>query len=88
MAKASKKKAKTKKKSSGDSRKRLTPRKEARGIEGKEAILALDDPSIGALAARVTDAGGTPVGAYREQTQRAGFGHDSLATLSGCPGVP
>ncbi len=58
MAKARKK--------SGDSRKRLTPAKEERGPASTEILLGVDDPSIAPLAARVREAGGIPVGAYRE----------------------
>ena len=49
-----------------DSRKRLTPAKEERGPVGDEVLLGIDDPSIAPLAARVREAGGTPIGAYRE----------------------
>jgi ParB family chromosome partitioning protein len=53
-------------KKSGDSRKRLTPAREERGPVGDEVLLGTDDPSLAPLAARVREAGGTPVGAYRE----------------------
>jgi ParB family transcriptional regulator, chromosome partitioning protein len=63
-AKKSKRIGKTKR--SGDSRKKLTPRKEARGLVGDEVLLGIDDPAVAALASRVREAGGTAVGAYRE----------------------
>jgi ParB family chromosome partitioning protein len=65
MAKRAKK-APGKKRRKSDSRKKLTPRKEARGLSGDEVLLGIEDPSIAPLAARVRKAGGTPVGAYRE----------------------
>jgi ParB family chromosome partitioning protein len=55
-----------KKRSSSDSRKKLTPRKEARGLSGDEVLLGLDDPEIATLTARVREAGGAAIGAYRE----------------------
>jgi ParB family chromosome partitioning protein len=58
--------AKAAKKKSADSRKRLTPAREERGPLGSEALLGIDDPSLAPLVARVREAGGTPVGAYRE----------------------
>ncbi len=71
MAKTANKKAKKTAKSAvkakrRDSRKKLTPRKEARGLVGEEVLLSLDDPAVAALTARVRDVGGAPVGAYRE----------------------
>ncbi len=51
---------------SSDSRKRLTPAREERGPVGDEVLLGVDDSSIASLAARVREAGGTPIGAYRE----------------------
>jgi ParB family transcriptional regulator, chromosome partitioning protein len=45
---------------------RLAPGKTARGLEAAEVAVALDDPSIAALAALVKEAGGAPIGAYRE----------------------
>jgi ParB family transcriptional regulator, chromosome partitioning protein len=53
-------------KKSGDSRKRLTPAKEERGPVGDQVLLGIDDPSLAPLADRVREAGGTPIGAYRE----------------------
>jgi ParB family transcriptional regulator, chromosome partitioning protein len=47
-------------------RARLTPSKSARGLEASEVALALDDPAIAPLAVLVKDAGGAPLGAYRE----------------------
>jgi ParB family chromosome partitioning protein len=61
MAKAAKKSRKP-----GDSRKRLTPAKEERGPGGAEVFLGIEDASIAPLAAKVREAGGTPIGAYRE----------------------
>jgi ParB family chromosome partitioning protein len=62
-AKAGRRKAKKK---PGASRKRLTPSGETRGLGGDEVLLGLDDPALVALAERVREVGGTPVGAYRE----------------------
>ncbi|MGH9321425.1 MAG: ParB N-terminal domain-containing protein [Vicinamibacteria bacterium] len=56
----------SKKKSSSDSRKRLTPRKESRGPIGEETRLDIHDPAIASLADRVREAGGVVVGAYHE----------------------
>lgn len=50
----------------GPSRKRLTPRAEKRGLTGSEALLPLDAPELQPLVDRVRQAGGAPVGAYRE----------------------
>jgi len=44
----------------------LTPGKTRRGLEAAEVAIALDDPSVAELAILVRDAGGAPVGAYRE----------------------
>ena len=69
MAKSAKKKKakkKTTRRVSGASRKRLTPRKEKRGLSGEEVLLSIDDPSVAALAERIRELGGAPVGAYRE----------------------
>jgi ParB family chromosome partitioning protein len=60
---AARKKAKAK---PGASRKRLTPRREERGLGGDEVLLGVDDPALAALAARIREVGGAPVGAYRE----------------------
>jgi ParB family transcriptional regulator, chromosome partitioning protein len=44
----------------------LTPGKTRRGLEAAEVAIALDDPSVAELATLVRDAGGAPIGAYRE----------------------
>jgi ParB family chromosome partitioning protein len=51
---------------SGASRKRLTPRKEKRGLAGAEVLLDLDSPELAPLVAQVRAEGGAPIGAYRE----------------------
>src|SRR5262245_41509629 len=58
--------AQTRKKKSSDSRKRLTPAKESRGPADAEILLGIDDPSLAPLVAQVREAGGAPIGAYRE----------------------
>jgi ParB family chromosome partitioning protein len=45
---------------------RLAPGKEARGLRAEEVAIALDDPAVAALVQLVRDAGGAPLGAYRE----------------------
>jgi ParB family transcriptional regulator, chromosome partitioning protein len=45
---------------------KLAPGKTRRGLEAAEVAIALDDPSVAALATLVREAGGAPVGAYRE----------------------
>jgi len=50
----------------GGSRKRLTPRKEKRGLAMEDVTLGPEDPSLAPLAERVRRLGGAPVGAYRE----------------------
>ena len=64
MAAKKKTKKKTRKKSSA--RKRLTPRKEARGLAPEEAPLSLDAPEVAGLVEEVRAAGGAALGAYRE----------------------
>lgn len=49
-----------------NARKRLTPRKEARGLRTEEMPLALDGPELKELVAGVTAAGGAALGGYRE----------------------
>jgi ParB family chromosome partitioning protein len=44
----------------------LTPRKEKRGLAGAEVLLERDAAEVAPLAARIEDAGGTVIGAYRE----------------------
>jgi len=46
--------------------KRLTPRREKRGLEASEVRLDLDAAEVMALVEEVTAAGGAPIGAYRE----------------------
>jgi ParB family chromosome partitioning protein len=46
--------------------KRLTPRKEKRGLEAAQVRLELDAPEIAPLVDEVARAGGAPIGAYRE----------------------
>ncbi len=50
----------------GAARKRLTPAKEKRGLEAAAAPVAPDAPEIAALTRQVHDAGGVPIGAYRD----------------------
>jgi ParB family transcriptional regulator, chromosome partitioning protein len=50
----------------GGARKRLTPRKEARGLTIEEVPLATDAPEVRPLVAEVVAAGGAALGAYRE----------------------
>ncbi|MDG2308721.1 MAG: hypothetical protein P8R42_29425 [Candidatus Binatia bacterium] len=69
MAKKTAKKRTTKKKPGakrGSAAKRLTPRKEKRGLEGAEIQLGLDAPEIATLRREIDAAGGTAIGAYRE----------------------
>jgi ParB family chromosome partitioning protein len=47
-------------------RNRLTPGAERRGLESGQIALGLDAPAVAALVAQVRDAGGAPIGAYRE----------------------
>ena len=56
----------TARKKAASARKRLTPRKEQRGLAGREVVLPLDDPDIAPLANEVESAGGAALGAYRE----------------------
>jgi ParB family chromosome partitioning protein len=48
------------------SRGRLAPSKASRGLEAAEVAIALDSTDIGALVTLVREAGGAPIGAYRE----------------------
>jgi len=50
----------------GASRKRLTPRKEMRGLGIDEVLVGPETPALAPLAARVRQLGGAAVGAYRE----------------------
>ncbi|MDB6092024.1 MAG: plasmid stablization protein ParB [Gammaproteobacteria bacterium] len=45
---------------------KLAPGKKARGLEAAEVAIAMDSPDIADLAALVREAGGAPIGAYRE----------------------
>jgi ParB family chromosome partitioning protein len=47
-------------------RKRLTIRKEKRGLAGDEVLLGVDAPEVSALTREVREAGGAAIGAYRE----------------------
>lgn len=64
MAARKTKKKTTRKKSSA--KKRLTPRKEKRGLTSEEIALPLDSPDVAGLVAEVHGAGGAALGAYRE----------------------
>ena len=50
----------------GAARKCLTPAKEKRGLEAADAPAALDAPEIAALIRQVQEAGGAPIGAFRD----------------------
>jgi ParB family chromosome partitioning protein len=45
---------------------RLAPSAKARGLDAAEVVASLEDPALAPLAALVRDAGGAPIGAYRE----------------------
>jgi len=45
---------------------KLAPGKKARGIDAADVAIGLDSPDVVELAAVVRDAGGAPIGAYRE----------------------
>ncbi len=60
---AAREKATTKKKAA---RKKLTVRKEKRGLEAAEVVLGADEPDLAPLAGEVEAAGGAVIGAYRE----------------------
>jgi ParB family chromosome partitioning protein len=65
----SKKKAEARRKSphrKTAARKRLTIRKEKRGLAGDEVLLAVDAPEVRELTDRVRELGGAAIGAYRE----------------------
>jgi ParB family chromosome partitioning protein len=57
---------KTGRKRPAASRKRLTPRKEKRGLEDAEILLDPASPETRELVAQVEAAGGVAIGAYRE----------------------
>jgi ParB family chromosome partitioning protein len=48
------------------SRGKLAPGSKARGLDATEVAIALDSPETAAVAALVREAGGAPIGAYRE----------------------
>jgi ParB family chromosome partitioning protein len=62
-AKKTRRKTRTK---SASARKRLTPRKEKRGLQSAEIALTLDAGEVAPLVEEVKAAGGTAIGAYRE----------------------
>lgn len=47
-------------------RKRLTPRKDKRGLQAGDIVLSVQAPEVAQLAAEVASAGGAVIGAYRE----------------------
>ena len=57
---------KTTRKRSTASRKRLTPRKEKRGLAGEELLLDPDTPELRPQAEQVRELGGAVIGCYRE----------------------
>jgi ParB family chromosome partitioning protein len=59
-------KKKTTRRKAGSARKRLTPRKEKRGLAGAELLLDLDAKEVAPLVEQVQAAGGAAIGAYRE----------------------
>ena len=63
---AAKGKRKSVRKKAGSSRKRLTPRKEKRGLEAGEIFLPLEERTGAPLVSEVEEAGGAAIGAYRE----------------------
>jgi ParB family chromosome partitioning protein len=64
--KASKRTVRKTRRKSTSARKRLTPRKQQRGLTSTEIALAIDAEGVAALVAEVQAAGGTAIGAYRE----------------------
>ena len=51
---------------SGNSRRKLKPSTRERGLEATDIVLAADHEDISVLVGRVRQAGGTPVGTYRD----------------------
>jgi ParB family chromosome partitioning protein len=45
---------------------KLAPNAKARGLEAAEVAIAMDSPEVAALATLVREAGGAPIGAYRD----------------------
>jgi len=66
MAARSNSPAKSKRNTSSARRGRLAPGREARGLDATQVALAIDAPAVAPLAQLVRDAGGAPIGAYRE----------------------
>jgi ParB family chromosome partitioning protein len=64
--KSSKQPARKTRRKSASARKRLTPRKEKRGLKSTEIALTIDAKEVAPLVAEVEAAAGTAVGAYRE----------------------
>jgi len=56
----------TAKKAAKRSRGKLAPGSKARGLDAAEVAIGLDSPEVAAVAALVREAGGAPIGAYRE----------------------
>ena len=50
----------------GNARKRLVPRRDKRGLEAAQIVLAVDAAEVAALAGEVRAVGGAVIGAYRE----------------------
>jgi len=65
-AKSTAKSAVKKKATAKRARGKLAPGKKARGIDAADVAIGLDSPDVVELAAVVRDAGGAPIGAYRE----------------------
>ena len=69
---AAKKKASRKKgakkgtRKKGPAKKRLTPRKEKRGLDATQVMLSVDSPEVASLVDDVRSKGGAAIGAYRE----------------------
>ena len=66
MAKKKPIRKKSVRKKSADSRKRLTPRKEKRGLKADQVVLGVEAKELAPLVAQVEAAGGAAIGAYRE----------------------
>ena len=56
----------TAKKAAKRSRGKLAPGSKARGLDAAEVAIGLDSPDVAAVATLVREAGGAPIGAYRE----------------------
>ena len=66
VSRSSKKTSRKKARRKSPASKRLTPRKEKRGLEASEVRLELDAPDVAELVEQVAAAGGAAIGAYRE----------------------